>query len=148
MADLKQTEADALLSLNKRRVDDSIYQFPVEGASLQIPLIGDDEAKTEFILDIVRGRIVLVKGSYQNRVNSNQILARLCMNGSGHSNPDGIEVGPTHLHTYREGYADKWAQELPGTFNCTSGSISDFLNNFLLFCSITDPPSITMDIFA
>ena len=67
------------------------------------------------MLDIARGRINLKKATYQNRARRVVILARLDLGGPPHENPDGEEISFPHLHTYRAGYADKWAVPAPTT---------------------------------
>ena len=65
-------------------------------------------------MDLYRGGIKLGKQSLQNRARRVVILARLCVVGSPHRNPDGEEIPAPHLHIYKDGYADKWAFPAPG----------------------------------
>ena len=58
---LSQSEVDALLRMEKCRVDDTTYHFPGLGESLKIPLKSKDHHE-EFLLDICRGRIAIMKG--------------------------------------------------------------------------------------
>jgi len=37
---------------------------------------------------------------------------RLDVNGAPHTNPDGTKLEGSHLHKYREGYDDKWADPI------------------------------------
>ena len=67
----------------------------------------------EAFLNINRGR-VLRPDLYQTRARSVIVLARLDF-GVEHRNPDGAIVGSPHLNLYREGFADKWAYELPAS---------------------------------
>ena len=64
--DLIQAEADALIGLEKRRVDDTAWNYPGLGGGVSIPLVSVD-GRERFVLDLRRGRIDLAKGSYQNR---------------------------------------------------------------------------------
>ena len=65
--DLTQAEADALIGMEKRRVDERSWDYPAAvGGAISIPLISADRQET-FALDISRGRIDLRKGKYQNR---------------------------------------------------------------------------------
>ncbi len=68
MADLNltQNEADALIAMEKQRVSDERYEFPMAGDSLVLPLQSSDK-REQFYLDISRGRIDLRRGKYQNR---------------------------------------------------------------------------------
>lgn len=143
---LSQAEADLLLRMEKQRESDQRWQYPQLGGSLRIPLISADE-KESFMLDIGRGRINLEKGKLQNRARSVIILARLDYSGAPHRNPDGEEIGGTHLHLYREGYGDKWAYPVnPKIFTETSNSMKT-LSEFMQFCNITVPPVIDGGLF-
>jgi len=59
------------------------------------------------------GRLLLTKGTYQNRARGVAILARLDFGGAPHRNPDDEEITCPHLHLYREGYGDRSAVPLP-----------------------------------
>jgi hypothetical protein len=63
---LTQTEADALIAMEKHRVNDERWDYPVLGGSISVPLISADR-RENFILDVSRGRINFAKGTYQNR---------------------------------------------------------------------------------
>ena len=99
MADtnLTQTEADALIAMEKRRSDDTEWNYPDLGGYLTIPLVSADRRES-FLLDLRRGRIDLSKGTYQNRGRQVVVLARLDFGGAPHRNPDGKEIGSPHLH--------------------------------------------------
>ena len=109
--DLLQSEAAALIALAKIKVNDDLYDYPGTGGSLIVPLTSQDK-REEFLLDIYRGRIDLLKGTYQNRARQVIVLVRVDFGGAPHRNPDGTEVPCPHLHLYREGFGDKWAQPL------------------------------------
>ena len=68
MADIKltQAEADALIAMEKHLEDSSPHNYPGLGGSICVPLISPDK-RENFLLDISRGRIDLLKGKYQNR---------------------------------------------------------------------------------
>ena len=148
MADsnLTQAEADALLALEKYRVDEKEWDYPDIGGYITVPLISADQ-RERFSLDIRRSRIDLAKGTYQNRGRQAVILARLDFGGAPHRNPDGEQIGSPHLHLYREGYADKWAFPVP---NEQFGDLTDAwrtLKDFMLFCNIVNPPIIRKGLF-
>ena len=60
MADLEitQSEAEALIAMEKHRASDDRYDFPLGGRSVSIPLQSVDK-REQFLLDISRGRIDL-----------------------------------------------------------------------------------------
>jgi hypothetical protein len=49
----------------KNRTTDDIFYFPGRGSSVTIPLASDDK-RENFLLDLRRGRIDLLKATYQN----------------------------------------------------------------------------------
>ena len=144
---LSQIEADALMALEKRRADVVERDYPDLGGSLSVPLVSTDRRES-FMLDLQRSRIVLTKGTYQNRARQIAILARLDFGGAPHRNPDGGHVGSPHIHLYREGYNDKWAFPVPGdSFADLSDSWRTF-EDFMRFCNIVDPPIVKRGLFA
>ena len=115
MADihLTQSEAGALIAMEKHRLDDERYSYPTSG-SLVVPLLSPDK-REQFLLDICRGRIDLLKGKYQARARQVVVLVRLDFGGAPHRNPDDQEIGNPHL--YREGCRGKWAVAVPVVFS-------------------------------
>ena len=67
------------------------------------------------------------------------MLARLDYGGPPHRNPDGAEIGSTHLHLYREGYGDRWAYEPPQGAFIDLGDRWRTFQDFLRFCSVVGP---------
>ena len=143
---LTQAEADTLLAMEKHRVDETRHVFPTLGGSIEVPLISANK-RENFLLDITRGRINLKKATYQNRVRTVVILARLDIDGPPHENPDGEEIPCPHLHTYREGYGDKWAVPAPGGAFPRTTNLWGSLEDFMAFCRITETPFIERDLF-
>lgn len=145
--DITQAEADALIAVEKHRVDDQTRDFPLLGGCLSIPLVSVDKRET-FTLDVRRGRIDLLKGTYQNRGRQVVVLVRLDIGGQPHRNPDGQEVPAPHVHLYREGYGDKWAspvalQEFPNV-----ADLFRTLGDFMGYCNITQRPIIDRGLFS
>jgi hypothetical protein len=143
---LTQAEADALLALEKERIDDTVYDYPGLGGALRIPLVSPDKRES-FSLDVHRAQINLAKGTYQNRARSVVILARLDFGGAPHRNPDDEEISSPHLHLYREGYADKWARPLPPDLFGDPRDRWRLLLDFLRFVNVTRPPEIRPGLF-
>jgi hypothetical protein len=110
--DLTQIEADALIAIEKRRVDEKEWTFPSPGEQVVIPITSRDR-RENFLLDLTRSRIKLSKATFQNRARQTVILMRLDLDGPPHRNPDDQEIPCPHLHVYREGYGDKWATPAP-----------------------------------
>lgn len=148
MADinLTQAEADALIAMEKHRVDDVHYEFPMGGQLVVLGLQSPDK-REQFVLDLSRGRIDLLKVKMQTRGRQVVVLVRLDLGGAPHRNPDGMEIAVPHLHVYREGFGDKWAFPLPsGRFTAPHDAWQTF-EEFLQFCNITMPPHIDRGLF-
>lgn len=144
---LLQSEADQLIAMEKIRVDDEMFDYPGLGGQISVPLVSRNK-RENFILDISRGRIDLIKGTYQNRARQVVILVRLDFGGRPHRNPDGQEVPSPHLHIYREGFGDKWAVPVPGDKFANMSDLWATLEDFMRFCNITEPPQIERGLFS
>jgi len=145
---MHQELADSLLSLEKHRIDDTIIQLAhiCHGGSLTVPLIAPSN-KEEFLLDIERNRINLLKGKYQTRVRGAILLARLDFGGAPHRNPDGQEISCPHLHLYRENYGMKWAFSVPSESFPDMTNLWQTLFDFMNFCNITEYPHFERGLF-
>jgi len=148
MADINLTQADAnaLIAMEKHRVDGTRWDYPGLGGSISIPLISRDR-RENFSLDISRGKIDLLRGTYQNRSRQVIVLVRLDFGGQPHRNPDGQEILSPHLHIYREGYGDKWAMPFPPAWFFDVSDLWQLLQDFMRFCNITEPPLIEKGLF-
>lgn len=143
---LLQTEADALIAMEKHRFDDTRWDYPGLGGAIIIPLISHNK-RENFLLDVSRSRIDLLKGTYQNRARQTVILVRLDFGGQPHRNPDDTEILSPHLHIYREGYGDKWAMPVPDDRFVNISDRWQALEDFIRFCNITEPPIIERGLF-
>jgi hypothetical protein len=149
MADivLTQSEADALIGMEKHCADNKQWDFPIAGERLAIPLSSPDK-REHFILDVTRSQVKVAKATYQNRARQAIILIRLDVAGSPHRNPDDAEIPCPHLHIYREGYGDKWAVPAPVNVFSDTGNLVSTLDAFMKYCNITVPPDIQVGLFA
>jgi len=148
MADLNltQAEADALIAMEKHRANEEYSDFPMGGQSLVLPLQSPDK-REQFLLDLSRARIDLLKVKMQNRGRQVVVLVRLDLGGAPHRNPDGEEISVPHLHVYREGFGAKWAMAVPTDRFAATGDVSRTLEDFMRFCNITQPPHIERGLF-
>ena len=145
-ASLTPAEADALMAVEKHRLNATTWNYPGLGGQITIPLISTDQHEA-FLLDLRRGRINLAKGTSQNRGRQVVILARLDFGGAPHRNPDGEEIGSPHLHLYREGFGDKWASLVPSDHFPHLGDQWKTLEDFMQFCNIVELPVIRRGLF-
>jgi hypothetical protein len=143
---LTQADANALIALEKHRVDDAQHSLPVGGGKLEVPLQSADK-REHFFLDIYQGRIDLLKWTYQNRARQVVVLVRLDLGGRPHRNPDDEEIACPHLHVYREGYGVKWAVPVPSDRFGRTTDLPGTLEDFMKFCNVTKPPRFERGLF-
>ena len=143
---LTQAEADALIAMEKHRINEDRSDFPMGGQTLVLPLQSSDK-REQFLLDLSRGRIDLLKVKMQNRGRQVVVLVRLDLDGAPHRNPDNEEIPAPHLHVYRAGYGDKWAIPIPADRFTATTDLWTTLEEFMGFCSITQPPHIERGLF-
>jgi hypothetical protein len=84
----------------------------------------------------------LTKLKFQNRVRSVIVLVRLDVDGAPHTNPDGQRLSGTHLHLFREGFDDKWAQPLDSKMFTLLNDPGTTFQEFCAFCKIESPPPV------
>ena len=135
---LTQTEADALITMNKTFMNPETISMP-PGADQTHELLGEDK-KERFLLDLWRGTIRLSKLKFQTRALTVIVLVRLDINGAPHTNPDGSRLGSTHLHRYQVGYEDKWAYPLDSKEFSASSNIPQTFRDFCRYCKIQNIP--------
>ena len=145
--DITQGEADVLIEMEKRSIDDKLWLFPLAGDRLSVALTSLDKWEN-FSLDVTRAQIKLTKATYQNRARQAIILMRLDLDGPPHRNPDGEEIPCPHLHIYREGYGDNWAVPAPTDRYPDCGNLFATFEAFMVHCNITDPPHIEKGLFS
>lgn len=145
-ANLTQAVADALIALEKRRVDAQGWDYPDFGGRITIPLVSVDR-REQFLLDLRRSGLDLAKGTYQNRGRLVVVLVRLDFGGSPHRNPDGNRIESPHVHLYREGYGDRWAFPVPGEQFQNLGDSWQTLEDFMAYCNIVERPAIRRSLF-
>ncbi len=145
--DIPQSEADALIEMEKRFVDTEDWIFPGPGQRIALELMSVDK-RERFMLDVTRGQIKLTKATYQNRARQAIILLRLDLDGPPHRNPDGEEIPCPHLHVYKEGFGDKWAIAAPvDRYNDTS-DLGSTCEAFMRNCNITGPSGMQLGLFS
>jgi hypothetical protein len=145
--DISQVEADALIAMEKHRVDDKEWLFAAPGERLAVPLTSADK-REQFVLDVTRSQIKLTKATFQDRARQAIILMRLDIDGPPHRNPDGAEIPCPHLHIYREGFGDKWAFPAPLERYVDTSDLFATLEVFMRDCNIVNPPNIRKGLFS
>jgi len=129
--DLAERYRNSPKRLKNKETLDLNAEFRIQGEELISDEFGDI-----FKLDLRKNKIELKVMNCNIRANDCFVLARLCVNDREHKNPDGIKVGETHLHIYKEGFNDRYA------YNPEDHGFSDFDNvpalilQFADFCKI------------
>lgn len=121
--------------------------FPAAGQGIALPLISLDK-RENFMLDVTRAQIKLTKATFQNRARQAIVLLRLDLDGPPHRNPDGTEIPCPHLHTYREGFGDKWAVPAPVERYPNPLDLPSTCEAFLQHCNITGPSKMQKGLFS
>src|SRR5579862_7760412 len=78
--DITQSEADALIEMEKRFSEDPDWTFPAAGQRIALELTSIDR-RENFMLDVTRAQIKLTKATFQNRARQAIILLRLDLDG-------------------------------------------------------------------
>lgn len=157
---ITQSEADALIVMEKKKATDELYNFPSAGEILTMPIVSIDERES-FLLDVNRrGRIRLTRCTYQERYRGIIILVRLDIDGQPHTNPEvdnipfsylapynGQTIQCPHLHLYIEGFMDRWAIPAPVDKFPDTSDLYVTLEDFFRYCNIIEPPVIQRGLF-
>lgn len=149
---LTQAEADLLLALPKEFSAKVVtIDFPrVQAFSAELDLRGVGSPE-RFFLDLERGNRKRARLKFQTRARKIYILARIDIDGRPHRNPfdaphrPGERFTDTHVHLYREGFADRVAflpGDLPGFAPPVGADDVAWLLAFLRFCRVATIPQI------
>jgi hypothetical protein len=150
---LTQTEADALLQMNKEFADNDPLEFWQTQPMRYERLLLSVDRREQFILDIERGRRNRARLKYQNRARKVIVLARFDINGPAHRNPPDAPYRPgerfdcPHFHRYTEGYETRIAYYVADVPGLTVRDLNNgvfCLEDFLRYCRVQNAPNIQM----
>lgn len=105
---LTQAEADALLNLIKTVFRKDTF-FWKSDERYDERVIADTDSSLEFVLSLKRNCFE-VRLNFRTKKN-NVILARVDSQNQ-HHNPDGSIIRGPHLHLYKEGFGEKYAEPI------------------------------------
>ena len=156
---LTQSEADALFAMPKKPKSGNRLAFPHAGGKLIAEFVSLD-GREVFLFNIARASIVVSKCTYQKRARQVEILRRLDIGGSAHTNPEaeiaplgflapynGLEIPCPHLHIYVEGFADRWAIPAPTEISSGGNDLYGVMEGFLKYCNVQEMPNIERGLF-
>jgi uncharacterized protein DUF6978 len=126
---LEQWEADRLLHMPKVYVSSTVIDLAA-GADADHPVESADGVE-HFLLDIWRSKRNPAKARFQLRYRRSIVLARMCT-ATAHTNPDGERMSGAHIHTYREDYADRWAEQA-GPYVNPAAALDDFCGRMTMY---------------
>ena len=86
-----EANADALVAMEKHRVNEDLSDFQADGESVILPLQSDGR-REHILFNLSRGRINLRKVKMQSRGRHVVVLVLLDLGGAPHRNPDGEEI--------------------------------------------------------
>jgi hypothetical protein len=135
---LTQAEADALIAMAKTFADQTPVSIPPGTDDTRGLNVADPNER--FLLDIWRSTFRLSKVKYQTRGRQVIVLVRLDIDGAPHTNPDGNRLTGTHLHRYREGYDDKWAEPVDAALFPDLADMQRSFTDFCAYCNIQGLP--------
>ena len=138
---LTQSEADALIAVPKRMLEQGLIELPSRGQRKCYPAKSVD-GRSDFLFDVRVSGVRVTNRTCQERAHVSEVLLRLDMDGPPHDNPDGQEIVGPHLHVYREGFAARWAYPVPAEILRYGHLLPDILHGFLEYCNVVDIPSI------
>jgi hypothetical protein len=143
------------MALPKHFVESDPLEFALTQPMDYERLLHSPDRREEFVLTVERGRRRRIRLKYQTRARRVLILARLDIHGNPHKNPPTSPYRPdetldgTHLHLYREGFADRVAfllPEAPGWLHAGPQDGQSLLVAFLHFCTVQTIPPIQLAI--
>ena len=143
---LSQSEADKLLAVEKETLDKTHIKLPDLGGFSEMKFQSCC-GKDIFVLNFTKCSIKLEKKNHNFRFAQNIGLVRLDLNGPPHRNPDGVEIGESHLHLYREGYGLKYACPVPMDKFHNLNDTLETLKDFMTYCNITKKPQLSNGLF-
>lgn len=136
---LTQEEADALLAMEKHRVNVRVHTLPMSGQNEVIDLVSFD-GRERFLFDLYRKRSRLKNIRFQTRARSSVTLVRLDLEGPYHTSLEGERVPTPHLHLYNEVHGSRFALPVPSEAFSNLEDMWTTLNDFMRYCNITRPP--------
>ncbi len=144
--DISELEAQQLIEMDKVSTSPERLALPDLGGKVIMPFRSPD-GREEFCISLSRSSFSLEKRNYHLRGRKIIGLARLDLDGPGHRNPDGEEIGPRHLHVYRQGYGLKFAVEIPKALFRNLDNMLVTLEDFFRYCHVISPPEIKASLF-
>jgi hypothetical protein len=136
MADviLTQAEADALIAMEKHRVNEDRSDFPMGGESVVLPLQSADK-REQFLVDLGRGRIFEEGQNAEPRAPGCRVgeaRSRWCAPSEpGRGGNPGSPSSPLP-----RGFGDKWAVAVPRDRFRKIADVWTTLEDFMRFCNI------------
>lgn len=152
ISELSQSEADALINLEKKRIDTKIYNFPSPGETTRIPVVSLD-GSTEFLIKVYHSIIKRQKVQTAELYEKSTPLVRMCVGGKPHTNPsepapltmfsglEGEDLGENHLHYYAENWGTVWGIPVNISQKLLY-PLTGVVYHFMDVCNVVDKPAL------
>ncbi|WP_435011671.1 DUF6978 family protein [Tundrisphaera lichenicola] len=138
---MPQTVANYLIKMPKVLIDDCVLVDFRPGMKVEVNFRGEEDHRETFRFMIDRYEKDPRHAKYELMTRRNVVLLRLEYRASRHQNPDGALVDCPHLHTYREGYSDRWAEPVSDRFGDPQKLLA-CLRGFLGYCNLVQFPKL------
>jgi hypothetical protein len=140
---ISNREAVRLVEMSKRP-ESEVIECP-DWQTKEVHAFRSAGGREDFKIDLYRGRSFTMKATHHLRARKSINLVRVAVNTAGHRNPDGTEVGPNHIHLYRQGAGLAWAYPLSDVaenFVRTPGNLTSLVRDFLQYCNVDPAPAV------
>ncbi len=133
--------------MRKKPKDSSSLVMPSGKGKFEVRLQALNSME-EFVLNYIqsphsKGSLTLLNRNHHLRTKTNIGLARLDLGGHPHRNPDGTEVGRSHLHIFKEGSNTlPWAIDVPPDKFSNLDNVPQALADFMDYCRIEQKPNL------
>ena len=144
MADMTLAEAQELIQVLKRLLQDGTRSLPSSGNMAKFDLCSVFSEKDRFAILVNRSsKIRKDKYTLLLRYGKDKGLLRIDVGGPDHVNPDGTIIPCPHIHFQQKdvGKWDAWAAEIPAVFGNVEDRIETF-QVFLQYCHVHNIASI------
>jgi|SRR6185437_4112120 len=142
--DLSQEMADLLIETPKLAQDPGVGVRFFPGMNFEIDYRGETESQELFRIIVERSEVNPRHAKYELLVRHSIVLLRFEIEGPAHHNPDHVRIACPHLHRYRAGFDDRWAEPAADLFGNTN-DLLECLYGFLRYCNVVQVPLIRRD---
>ncbi|MGI1808889.1 DUF6978 family protein [Pediococcus pentosaceus] len=137
---LTDIEISALIKELKYFLKNPQIDIPMVGQYKQEEIVLDKLNNIEYKFKTYRGKLDTKYSIHIRFLDNNKHLIRLCINGSNHTNNDGIKVSGNHIHIYKFDGKEQtdYAYELDNFPFDKDDDLAESVSNFIKFVNIKE----------